>query len=249
MNATKLGLRITSSVLATALTLAPINGAVAAPAAAPVAPPAEEAAPEGEVESPEADAPEGETPEGETPEGVGGEGVEGEGVEGEAPAGEGIVEIAPPEPEPEPEEPEVEEPEVEEPEAEEPEDEELALTPEGPLRPAEPTWGPKDQYPMNGKGMLITGGIVTGLGAAFIVTSVLITSCDFDSALSCKFGDQRDFLIPVAVTATGLGLLLLGVGVGNHVKYKRWERWAPETAVVPTMVPGGGGGVAVVGRF
>jgi hypothetical protein len=239
MNATKLGLRITSSVLATALTLAPIHGAVAAPAAAPIAPPDEEAALEGEGESPEDVAPEGIAPEGETPEGETPEGVTPEGVEGETPEGEDMID--PPEPEPEPE--------VEEPEIEEPEEEELALTPEGPMRPAEPTWGPKDQYPMNGKGMLITGGVVTGLGAAFILTSVLITSCNFDSALSCKFGEQRDFLVPVAVTATGVGLLLLGVGVGNHIKYKRWERWAPETAVVPTMVPGGGGGMAFVGRF
>ena len=120
----------------------------------------------------------------------------------------------------------------------------------GEMRPPEPTWGPKNQYPRNGKGMLITGGVTTGLGAAFIVTSVLITRCDFESSLSCRFGDQRDFLIPTAVATTGLGLLLVGVGIGNHIKYKRWQNWTPEkTAVVPTYVPGGGGGVAFVGKF
>jgi hypothetical protein len=119
----------------------------------------------------------------------------------------------------------------------------------GPIQPPEPTWGPKGQYPRNGKGMLITGGIVTGLGAAFIVTSVLITQCDFESSLKCKYGDQRDFLIPTAVATTGLGLLLVGVGIGNRIKYKRWQNWTPEqTAVVPTYVPGGGG-VAWVGQF
>jgi hypothetical protein len=96
---------------------------------------------------------------------------------------------------------------------------------------------------------MITGGTVTGLGAAFIITSVLITTCDFESALACKLNDQRDFLVPLAVATTGLGLMLIGVGVGNHVKYKRWKNWTPEqTAVVPTMVPGGGG-MAWVGKF
>ncbi|KIG16684.1 hypothetical protein DB30_04157 [Enhygromyxa salina] len=243
MNATKLGLRITSSVLATALTLAPVRGAVAAPAAAP-APAPLDPQPVDEVD-------EGEDPEGEDPEG---EGVDPEAVtegeEGEEPVAEEPVEPEEPEvEEPEPEEPEPEpEPEEEEAEPEE-EEAELPIVPEGPLRPAEPTWGPKDQFPMNGKGMLITGGVVTGLGAGFIVTSILITGCDYESALSCKLAPQRDFLVPLAVASTGLGLLLLGVGVGNRIKYKRWERWAPETAVVPTMVPGGGGGVAMVGRF
>jgi hypothetical protein len=195
-----------ASVLATAVGLAPIHGALAA-------------------------QPEGEEPE-EGEEGEEGEGEEGE--EGEVAEGE----------EPEPEEAEAEEEEEEEAVEELPQFEDL-----GPMRPPEPTWGPKGQYPRNGKGMLITGGIVTGLGAAFIVTSVLITRCDFDSALSCRYGDQRDFLVPTAIATTGLGLLLIGVGVGNHIKYKRWQNWSPEqSAVVPTYVPGGGG-VAVVGRF
>ncbi|PRQ05671.1 hypothetical protein [Enhygromyxa salina] len=240
MNATKLGLRITSSVLATALTLAPVNGAVAAPAAAP-APAPLEPQPVEDVgdESEEPEGVEGEEPEGVT-----------DGEAGEDPEVEAPEELEEPEvEEPEVEEPEPEEEESDESEAEEEEEADLSITPEGPMRPAEPTWGPKDQYPMNGKGMLITGGLVTGLGAGFIVTSILITRCDFDSALSCKLAPQRDFLVPLAVASTGLGLLLLGVGVGNRIKYKKWERWAPETAVVPTMVPGGGGGVAMVGRF
>ncbi|PRP92378.1 hypothetical protein ENSA5_49480 [Enhygromyxa salina] len=262
MYANKLGLRITSSVLATSLSLVPMTSAWAAPPDAVDAEgEAEEGdAPEGEAaegevaegEQPEGEVAEGEAPEGETAEGEGAEGeqpegevAEGEAAEGEAAEGE--------EPEPEVVAPE-DEAEAELPEADEVEaeavEEEPELVPEGPLRPPEPTWGPKDQYPMNGKGMLITGGLITGLGAAFIVTSVLITDCNFDSALSCKLGDQRDFLIPLSVAATGLGVLLVGVGIGNHVKYKRWERWAPEkTAVVPTLVPGGGGGVAWVGKF
>ncbi|HLT37072.1 MAG TPA: hypothetical protein VK034_12330 [Enhygromyxa sp.] len=212
---------VLASVLATAVGLAPIHGALAAPPE------------ETEVD---VDAPE----EGE--EGVEG-GEEGEEVEGEEVEGE----------EAEPEEADAELPEAEEvsepeePEAEEPPPPEIDEP--GPMRPPEPTWGPKNQYPRNGKGMLITGGIVTGLGAAFIVTSVLITRCDFDSALSCKYGDQRDFLVPLSVATTSLGLLLIGVGVGNHVKYKKWKNWTPEqSALVPSYMPGGGG-VAYVARF
>src|SRR5690606_32227185 len=167
-----------------------------------------------------------------------GEEVEGEEVEGEeAEPEEADAELPEAEEVSEPEEPEAEEPPP--PEIEEP----------GPMRPPEPTWGPKNQYPRNGKGMLITGGVVTGVGAAFIVTSVLLTRCDFESTLSCKYGDRRDFLVPLSVATTGRGLLLIGVGVGNHVKYKKWKNWTPEqTALVPSYVPGGGG-VAYVGRF
>lgn len=222
MTSSKLGFlpsSVLASVLATAVSLAPVQ-AVAAPP---------EEAPEGEEGSVEVGAPE-----------------EGETAEGETPEGETPVEIEPPVEEPTDEgEVEGEGEGEEEPAAEEVP---TAIEDSGPLRPPEPTWGPKSQYPRNGKGMLITGGITTGLGAAFIVTSILLTRCDFDSALSCKFGDQRDFLVPTAVATTGLGLLLIGVGVANHVKYKKWQNWTPETAVVPSYVPGGGG-VAWVGRF
>jgi hypothetical protein len=233
MTASKLGpvsSSVLASVLATAVGLAPVHVLAAPPEETEVSIGApeegEEGAP-GDVETPEGETPEGETP----PEGEGevteGETPEGETPEGEATEGEGEGEVE------EPEE-EVPPPVVEE---------------TGPLRPPEPTWGPKSQYPRNGKGMLITGGLVTGLGAAFIITSVLVTRCDFDSNLSCKFGDQRNFLVPTAVATTGLGLLLIGVGVANHIKYKRWQNWTPEkAAMVPTYVPGGGG-VALVGRF
>jgi hypothetical protein len=256
MTPSKLGIlpsSVLATVLATAVGVAPINSALAAP-------------PEDEGEEISVGDPEDEgeeisvgDPEDEGEEiSVGDPEDEGEEISVGDPEDEG-EEIAVGDPEDEGEEIAVGDPEGEEtelPEAEETEGEEVTideppdLADAGPMRPPEPTWGPKNQYPRNGKGMLITGGIVTGLGAAFIVTSVLITRCDFESALSCKFGDQRDLLIPTAVAATGLGLLLIGVGVGNHVKYKRWKTWTPEqTAVVPTYVPGGGGGVAWVGRF
>ena len=242
MTASKLGSlpsSVLASVLSTAVILAPVQALAAPPEETP-----EVGAPEGEEGGVEVGSPEGEPPadgvapveieppaEGETP---------AEGEEVETPEGEGEAEGEEATDEGEGEE-EVEEPATEEPPP--------SLEEAGPMRPPEPTWGPKNQYPRNGKGMLITGGIVTGLGAAFIVTSVLLTRCDFDSALSCKYVDQRDFLVPSAVATTGLGLLLIGVGVDNHLKYKKWQNWTPEeTAVVPSYVPGGGG-VAWVGRF
>jgi hypothetical protein len=242
MTASKLGTlpsSVLATVLATTVGLAPVH-VLASPEETEVSIGAPEEGEEGVP--PEGETPEGEVTEGETPEGT----PEGEVTEGETPEGEGET------PEGEGETPEGEgevtegEGEVEEPEAEVPPP---AIEETGPLRPPEPTWGPKNQYPRNGKGMLITGGLVTGLGAAFIVTAVLITRCDFDSNLSCKFGDQRDFLVPSAVATTGLGLLLVGIGVANHVKYKKWQNWTPEkAAMVPTYMPNGGG-VAVVGRF
>ncbi|MFO7562857.1 MAG: hypothetical protein R6X02_09470 [Enhygromyxa sp.] len=231
---------VLASVLATTVGLAPVNGALAAPPEDTV----DEA--EGEGEDAEGGVAEGEAPEGEEAD------AEGEAPEGEEAVAEGEA--------PEGEEADAELPEADEVSGgeDEDQDEEVEAAEEppppdfddmGPMRPPEPTWGPKNQYPRDGKGMLITGGLVTGLGAAFIVTSVLITRCDFDSALSCRYGDQRDFLIPTAVATTGLGVLLVGVGISNRIKYKRWQNWTPEqTAVVPSYVPGGGG-VAVVGRF
>lgn len=271
MNATKLGLRLTSSVLATALCFAPANGVLAAPAGA------DESEDEGEDEAPEEEAegedPEGEEAEGEDPEGEDtegedpeGEDTEGEDTEGEDPEGEeaegedtegetaegeegetaeGEGETAEGPTDAEVAE-DAEEPEGADAEIEEEAPAELA---EGPQRPPEPAWGPKKQYPMNGKGMLITGGVVTGLGAAFIVTSLLITRCDFESSLACKYGDQRNFLVPTAVATTALGLMLVGVGVGNRIKYKKWENWTPEkTAIAPTFMRGGGG-IAIAGQF
>ncbi len=234
MTPSKLGIlpsSVIASVLATTVVLAPVKGALAAP-------------PEDEGEEISVGGPEGE--EGEEIAVGSPEGEEGEEIAVGSPEGEEGEEIAVGSPEGEEiavggESEEGEEMAVEEPAPD--------LAEAGPMRPPEPTWGPKNQYPRNGKGMLITGGIVTGLGAAFIVTAVLVTRCDYESALSCKFGDQRDLLIPTAVTTTGLGLLLVGVGVGNHIKYKRWQNWTPEqTAVVPTYVPNGGG-IAWVGRF
>jgi len=281
MNVSKLGLSFTSSVLAIALSVAPVHGAIAAPAEddtgegddaegdADAPAEGDDAAPEdGEGDPVEGDATdegdpaegdatgEGDPAEGDatgegdatesdaTGEGDPAEGDatgEGDPAEGDAtgegdPADEGEVDAS-------------EDTEVEVGEEDMEGEDELAIVDEGPLRPPEPAWGPKKQYPMNGKGALITGGVVAGLGVVGIVTSLLVTRCDFEASLSCRYNDQREFLIPLTVTITGLGLMLVGVGIGNKIKYKKWENWDPDkTAVVPTMMRGGGG-LAWVGRF
>jgi hypothetical protein len=234
MNSSKLGLQLTSSVLALALAttvgVMPVGDALAgAPATdedeIEVGSPADDDGDEIEIGDPD----------------------DGDEIEIGAPEESDEIEIDIGMPE-EPGEAEDELPEADELSiGDDDDDDDLMTMPEGPQRPSEPTWGPKD-HPRNGKGMLATGGVVTGLGAAFIVTAMLITRCDYDSELRCKYGDQRDFLVPTAVATTGLGLLLIGVGVSNRVKYKRWQNWSPETAVVPTFTPDGGG-LAWVGRF
>jgi hypothetical protein len=232
MNSSKLGLQLTSSVLALALAttvgVMPVGDALAgAPATdedeIEVGSPADDDGDEIEIGDPD----------------------DGDEIEIGAPDEGDEIEIGIGMPE-EPDEAEDELPEADELSIGD-DDDDLMTMPEGPQRPSEPTWGPKDR-PRNGKGMLATGSVVTGLGAAFIVTAMLITRCDYDSELRCKYGDQRDFLVPTAVATTGLGLLLVGVGISNRIKYKRWQNWSPETAVVPTFTPDGGG-LAWVGRF
>jgi hypothetical protein len=118
--------------------------------------------------------------------------------------------------------------------------------PEGPERPPEPKFGDR---PATGKGLVIAGAAVAGAGAIFIVTGLLLTRCDYESNLQCRFGDQRNFLLPSAITVTALGGVLLGAGLGYRARYKKWEAWTPKQAVVvPTFLPGGGG-VAAAARF
>ena len=128
------------------------------------------------------------------------------------------------------------------------ESEDLAAA-EGPIRPDEPRWGKANQKSMKGTGMIVVGSSATVLGAAFIGIAFAITGCDYDSALKCRFEQQRDLLIPTAITATGTGLLLLGVGLGLRSQYKRWKNWTPDQAMVAPTLLKGGGGFAVSGRF
>ncbi|MEZ4448632.1 MAG: hypothetical protein R3B09_04065 [Nannocystaceae bacterium] len=172
------------------------------------------------------------TPEEAPPEGEGAETAEEAPTE-EAPAEEPTEEAAP-EPEPEPPPP----------------------VPEGPQKPDEPVIAGK---PATGKGLLIAGGTIFGVGVAVTITSVLLTNCpELSNSVGCKYHDQRNFLIPISASALTTGALLLAVGAGFKVRHNRWKRWTPESdrsaknvkeaALVPTMIPGGAG-LGYVGRF
>lgn len=117
-------------------------------------------------------------------------------------------------------------------------------------RPPEPRIGNK---PAKGKGLMIAGGTVAGVGLGLTIAFSLMTrNCSIDGPLQCRLQNQDDFLIPMGAAALLTGTMLLGVGVGYHLRYKRWERWTPEegkrTAVVPTATRNSAG-LAVVGRF
>jgi hypothetical protein len=117
-------------------------------------------------------------------------------------------------------------------------------------RPPEPRIGDK---PAKGKGLMIAGGTVAGVGLGLTIAFSLMTrNCSIDGPLQCRLQNQDDFLIPMGAAALLTGTMLLGVGVGYHLRYKRWERWTPEegkrAAVVPTATRTSAG-LAVVGRF
>ncbi len=226
--ATTTTVRTISALLATALTVAPGRQALAwQPEDEGDA--TEEGA-EGEA-APEEEAVEGEA----APEGEAGEEEAGEEEVGEEEAGE--EEVAEEEPAPE-EEAAAEEPEVEPP----------PPTPTGPQRPDEPRIGGR---PAKGVGLMATGGVLLGLGAAGLITTSLVTrKCSFDGPLQCKYRDQDEFLIPLTAAPTILGVVLLAVGAGYYVRYNKWEKWTPgKNAMVAPILGRNGGGVAVSGRF
>jgi hypothetical protein len=122
--------------------------------------------------------------------------------------------------------------------------------PEEDDRPPEPRIANK---PAKGKGLMIAGGTVAGVGLGLTIAFSLMTrKCSFDGPLQCSLQDQDDFLIPVGAATLLAGTMVLGVGVGYYLRYKRWERWSPDedkkTALVPTAGRNGAG-LAWVGRF
>jgi len=160
----------------------------------------------------------------------------------EVPSDEPPTEVAAPEGEPaegevplEPEAPPVEEEAAPPPPPE----------PQGPERPPEPTVA-NGKYKAKGNGLMISGGVLLGLGAAGLISSILLTRCDEPAnTFSCKNKQHNTFAVPATAAATLLGAVLLFVGVGYRLRYKRWENWkpedAPKTAVYPTMLRGGAG--------
>lgn len=153
-------------------------------------------------------------------------------------------------------------------EAEEPASEPAEPPPPTPVepeidRPDEPMINGK---PRTGKGLMISGGVVLGVGIGTTIAFSLMTrGCKIDGPLQCRLQDQDAFLIPLGASTTLLGAMLLSVGVGYHLHYKRWQQWTPEqekakqnrrrgkrnkaTAVFsPTFLPGGAG-LGATGRF
>jgi len=122
--------------------------------------------------------------------------------------------------------------------------------PEEDDRPPEPRIANK---PATGKGLMIAGGTVAGVGLGLTIAFSLMTrKCSIDGPLQCRLQNQDNFLIPAGAATLLTGTMLLGVGVGYFLRYKRWERWSPEdakkTALVPTATRTSAG-LALVGRF
>lgn len=107
---------------------------------------------------------------------------------------------------------------------------ELPAVSEGPERPPEPTLG-NGKFKAKGTGLMISGGVLFGLGAIGVVTTALLTRCeDLDNSFACKNRQHNTFAVPATATVALLGAVLLAVGVAYRVRYKRWENWNPNTA-------------------
>lgn len=250
-----------TSALTLALAAAPLHGASAAPVAGatkkpvpppadttaptdPATPPADTATPPTDTTTPPTDTTtppaDGTTPpaDGTTPP-----------ADGTTPPADGTTPTEPPPEEPKP---------ADTPKAEPAPAPTPAVDPNAD-RPEEPRVAGK---PRTGKGLMIAGGTVLGVGIAATITFGLMTRhCSYDGPLSCKLKDQDQLLIPLGAAATLAGAMLLAVGIGYHVHYKKWERWKPgdnekkkrrgrgsKTAFVPSVMPGGGG-MVWAGRF
>ena len=119
-----------------------------------------------------------------------------------------------------------------------------SLTLEGPEDDSlkEPTFG---RWKAKGTGMLISGGILLGLGAAGLVTSIVLTNCpEPANTIGCDFKDNRTFLVPIAGTVITAGIVLLTVGAITRVKYKRWQErvaTSKQAMLTPTFTASGAG--------
>jgi hypothetical protein len=215
--------RITCSALAATLAVLPCNEALAqaaptaAPASTPPAAPAPTATP-GTTPPADPNQPAGAVPTADTPPEATGETAEAP-VETpvETPAEAPAAAEAPPPP----------------------------PAPEGPVRPPEPTVA-NGKYKAKGTGLMIAGGALLGLGVAGVVTSFFLTKCPEPAdSFACKNQQHNTFAVPATGAAALLGAVLLAVGVGYRLRYKKWERWtpdsAPKTALYPTMLRGGAG--------
>lgn len=231
--------RILCTVLAATLVALPANEALAAPAATPTAtkPPVTSSAPApgtAPASTPPAD---GTTPpaDGTTPPADGTTPTDPAATNPDGTPVDAPVDAVPEEPKPE------------EPKPEEVVPAPAPVVPEGPERPPEPTIG-NNKYKAKGTGLMIAGGTLFGVGLAGVLTTYFLTRCtEIDDTFACNNKQNSTFAVPATASLALLGAVLLFVGVGYHVRYKRWERWTPEsaakkkTALTPTMLRGGAG--------
>lgn len=118
------------------------------------------------------------------------------------------------------------------------------IVPEGPERPPEPTLG-NGKFKAKGTGLLISGGVLLGLGAVGVVTSFFLTRCpdsELENSFACKNRQHNTFAVPATGAAALLGVVLLAVGLTYRVRYKRWESWDPnraKTALRPSFTADG----------
>jgi hypothetical protein len=117
----------------------------------------------------------------------------------------------------------------------------VAPTPAAPLLP--PASGDAaDAPPSKGTGLIIAGGILTGLGALNLATAPL---CKIDDLI--KDPDIQDVCLVASLVVGGamlaVGVPLLVVGIGNRSDYKEWEERHKRSSfvVAPAVLPGGAG--------
>jgi hypothetical protein len=122
---------------------------------------------------------------------------------------------------------------------------------EGPANIDTPTEPKIGKWPAKGTGMMISGGVLLGLGIGGLITSILVTNCPegVGNTYGCKNQDNREFLVPIAASVMTVGAVLLIVGGTKMAKYKKWQRTVGTTqAVVPTFTRSGAG-LTYIARF
>jgi len=104
-----------------------------------------------------------------------------------------------------------------------------------------------------GKQLLIAGGATTAVGAGFIGVAFVVTDCNYNNSRQCRYHDERDLLVPMALATAGIGVMLMTAGAILYTRHKKWSRTPKadrgEFTVAPTYLPGGGAGIGAVGRF
>jgi len=234
----KVTARLTSPLIAISLAVLPLPAAAAQPEAGAPAEPAADVAPAEGAEAPPAEGAEAPVDGAAPAEGVEGvESPEGENMEGTptepAPEGEGAVPADG-----------SAEGEAGDPAGEAPAEGEVPTEASVSDLPEEEMLEPKlAGRPAKGLGMMITGGVLVGLGAAGIGASFALTNCPEPSnSIGCKNQHNRRLLVPIAGSVALVGTLLLVVGGIHAARYKKWQaKNKNKVAIAPTYLPGGGG--------